>query len=162
MDAKFFRKNAKEDNFDIRIAYDGTWYHQGRPIEREKLAQLFSTVLHYDPGTKEYWLITPVEQGRIEVEDAPYVIIDFNMDDEANTLTLITNLGMEVAPSADHAIYLDHDIPYCTTKNNVPARINRPVRSKLIDIALSQGGYDEDTQTLTLRANDHDHIIARV
>ena len=34
------------------------------------------------------------------------------------------------------------------------------VREKLIDIALSQNGYNETTQELTLKANGYDHIIA--
>ena len=29
----------------IRIAADGTWYHEGRPIRRDSLVRLFSSVL---------------------------------------------------------------------------------------------------------------------
>ena len=159
MDAKFFRKEAEEDAFDIRIDYNGTWYHQGRPIERERLAKLFSTVLHYDADKREYWLVTPVEQGRVEVEDAPYIVTDFKWDEDH--LTLITNLGHEVQPSTDHPIYVENEKPYVVADNHVPARINRATREKLIDIALSQNGYNESDKTLTLTANGHEHIIAR-
>lgn len=158
MDAKFFRKNADEDNFNIRIDYNGVWYHEGKLIERERLAKLFSTALHYDPEKKEYWLITPHEQGRIEVEDAPYIVTDF--DFENGQLNFHTNLGHEVKPSPDHAIFINNEIPYCIISNNVPARINRSVREKLINIALSQNGYNEKTNQLVLKANGHDHIIA--
>ena len=72
MDAQFFRENAVEEQFDIRIDRDGQWFHRGSTIGRDKIAKLFSTVLHYDPNSKDYWLITPVEQGRIEVEDVLY------------------------------------------------------------------------------------------
>ena len=123
MDAKFFKKDAQEDIFDIRIDYNGTWYHKNTPIEREKLVQLFSTVLHYDPKTQDYWLITPHEQGRIEVEDSAYIIIDFEWDNE--NLTLTTNLEHQVKPSPNHSIFLKNKTPYCTIHNNVPARINR-------------------------------------
>ena len=32
-------------NLDIRIARDGTWFHEGSPINRHKLVQLFSSIL---------------------------------------------------------------------------------------------------------------------
>ena len=50
--------------FDIRIAADGSWYHAGGLIGRPALVRLFSTVLRReDDGS--YWLVTPVERGRI-------------------------------------------------------------------------------------------------
>lgn len=159
MDAKFFRKSATEDEFEIRIDYDGTWYHQGRPIERQKLAKLFSTALHYNPDTSEYWLITPVEQGRIKVADAPYIVIDYEWD--GSSLTLKTNLEHQIQPSPKHPIYVLNDTPYCVTYNNVPARINRAVREKLINIALSQDGYDDVSNHLILKANGYEHVIAK-
>ncbi|MEJ0041183.1 MAG: DUF1285 domain-containing protein [Rhizomicrobium sp.] len=36
-------------DIDIRIARDGTWYHQGSPIGRRELVRLFSTILRRDP-----------------------------------------------------------------------------------------------------------------
>jgi len=158
MDAKFFDPTRTEDDFEISIDYHGQWFHDGTPIAREKLAKLFSTALHYDRNTHEYWLITPHEQGRINVADVPYIAIDFNWDDD---LILTTNLDHIVKPDADNPIYCDGDAPYIVVKNNVPARLNRQVREKLIDIALSQNGYDEATEILILKANGHDHIIAR-
>ena len=35
---------------DLRIARDGTWFHQGAPIQRSTLVRLFSTILRRDPG----------------------------------------------------------------------------------------------------------------
>ena len=157
MDAKFFDPTREEDDFKISIDYHGQWFHDGAPIAREKLTQLFSTALHYDRDKQEYWLITPHEQGRIDVVDVPYIVIDFEWNDD---LILKTNLDHTVTPNGDYPIYCDGDAPYIIIKNNVPARLNRSVRDKLIDIALSQNGYDEGTKTLTLKANGHDHIIA--
>ena len=51
----------------MRIARDGTWYHQGSPIRRKPLVKLFSSVLWRD-SDGVYWLQTPVEKGRILVE----------------------------------------------------------------------------------------------
>jgi hypothetical protein len=33
----------------MRIARDGTWYHEGRPISRPPMVRLFSTILRREP-----------------------------------------------------------------------------------------------------------------
>ncbi len=159
MDAKFFDPNREEDQFDISIDYHGQWHHQGSPITRDKLSALFSTALHYDIEKNEYWLVTPHEQGRIEVADVPFIIIDFEWNN--GDLILKSNLGHDIKPDAINPLYCRDNVPYCIVKNNVPARLNRFVRDQLIDIALSQNGYNEDEKILILKANGHDHIIAR-
>ena len=60
-------------HFDIRIKMDGTWLHQGAPITRDKLVKLFASVLHLDQDG-QYWLVTPVEKGRIDVDVAPLLL----------------------------------------------------------------------------------------
>ena len=59
---------------DIRIDRNGTWFYHGSPIGRKELVRLFSTVLNKDENG-DYWLTTPVEKGRIQVEDAPFMAI---------------------------------------------------------------------------------------
>src|ERR1700743_250634 len=59
--------------FAMRIARDGTWFYRGSPIGRKPLVKLFSTVLRRENG--EFWLVTPVERGRILVDDAPFVAV---------------------------------------------------------------------------------------
>src|SRR3546814_4847836 len=61
------------NTYDIRIARDGTWFHEGAPIGRKALVKLFASVLWRDDGG--YWLRTPAEQGRIEVADAPFTAV---------------------------------------------------------------------------------------
>jgi hypothetical protein len=61
-------------DFDMRIARDGTWFYRGSPIGRKPLVKLFSTVLRHENG--EFWLVTPVERGRILVDDAPFVAVE--------------------------------------------------------------------------------------
>src|SRR5690348_9686433 len=60
-------------DFGIRIARDGTWFHEGSPIGRLPLVKLFASVLRREGD--EYWLVTPAERGRILVEDAPFVAV---------------------------------------------------------------------------------------
>ena len=44
-------------DIDIRIAGDGTWFHEGCPIGRLPLVKLFASVLRREDD--DYWLVTP-------------------------------------------------------------------------------------------------------
>ena len=63
----------------MRIARDGTWYYHGSPIGRLPLVKLFATVLRRGPDGG-YWLVTPAEQGLIEVEDVPFVAVELRRE----------------------------------------------------------------------------------
>jgi len=60
----------------MRIAKDGTWYYQGSPINRSSLVRLFSTILRRDEDGC-FYLVTPVEKWRIQVEEAPFIAVSF-------------------------------------------------------------------------------------
>ena len=64
-------------NYEIKIKSDGSWFHKGEKIKRLELIKLFSSALHFKKDG-QHWLITPQERGLVEVEDAPFVIIDIN------------------------------------------------------------------------------------
>src|SRR3546814_4800113 len=74
------------NTYDIRIARDGTWFHEGAPIGRKALVKLFASVLWRDDGG--YWLRTPAEQGRIEVEDAPFTAVELSVKGEGRDQVL--------------------------------------------------------------------------
>ena len=79
--------------FDIRIAADGSWFHEGGLIGRPALVKLFASVLQREAdGT--YWLVTPVERGRIEVEDAPFIGVSVNIEGKGleQQITITTNV----------------------------------------------------------------------
>src|ERR1700690_1324488 len=68
-------------DLDMRIARDGTWFYRGSPITRPRLVKLFASVLRReDDGS--YWLVTPVERGRVSVEDAPFVAVELTSEGE--------------------------------------------------------------------------------
>ena len=96
---------ADPDRFQMRIARDGTWYHQGSPIRRVALVKLFSTVLRRDDDG-DYWLVTPVERGRIEVEDVPFTAVEMNVKGKGKdqVLSFRTNLDEIVNVDADHPL----------------------------------------------------------
>jgi len=127
-------------DFDMRIARDGTWFYRGSPIGRKPLVKLFSTVLRREHG--EYWLVTPVERGRILVDDAPFVAVEVEASGEGpdRRLTFRTNVDDEVTADAEHPIRVDHDpesgrpAPYVTVRGGLEARILRSVFYHLVEM----------------------------
>ncbi len=128
-------------DLDIRIGRDGTWFYHGTPIGRKALVKLFSTVLQRD-ANGDYWLVTPVEKGRIEVEDAPFVAVELIVEGAGpeQVLKLRTNVDDIVAVDADHPLRVTHDResgerrPYVVVRNGLEARLNRPVFYELVEL----------------------------
>ena len=128
-------------DFGIRIGRDGTWYYHGSPIGRKPLVKLFSTVLRKDDDGR-YWLITPVEKGLIEVDDVPFVAVEMTADGKGadQRVTLRTNLDDYVVLGADHPLRVEEDpetgepSPYVLVRDNLEARLARPVFYHLVDI----------------------------
>jgi uncharacterized protein len=75
---------------DFKIAYDGTWFHEGVRIQRDALAKLFSDRALKIDAEGNYWLQTPFEKYPVEVQDVPYVIVDFTETPEGLALTPTT------------------------------------------------------------------------
>src|SRR3546814_20254815 len=55
----------------MRIARDGTWFHEGRPIGRPAQVQLFSTILRRQAG-RGHVLLTPAGKLDSNFEPAPF------------------------------------------------------------------------------------------
>jgi hypothetical protein len=130
---------------DMRIARDGTWFHQGSPIARPEMVRLFSTILRREPdGT--FALVTPVEKLDIDVEDAPFVAVEVKSEGEGETRTLAfrLNVGDVVMAGPDHPLRLDPreegPHPYLEVRPGLDALIARPVYYELANLALAEGG----------------------
>jgi hypothetical protein len=136
-------------HFDMRIGRDGTWYYRGSPIRRKPLVTLFSSVLKRD-GSGQFWLETPVERGRIDVDDAPFVAVALTVSGSGQTQKLLfhTNLDESVTADSDHPIRVEMDAetgepsPYIHVRNGLDALIARPVYYQLADLAVSRQGQD--------------------
>ncbi|MDE0590641.1 DUF1285 domain-containing protein [Halocynthiibacter sp. C4] len=127
-------------DLDMRIARDGTWFYLGTPIGRAGLVRLFSSIIRKDGD--DYFLVTPVEKVGIQVDDAPFVAIDFNAEgkDEAQVLTFETHVGDTVVASAENPIRVSFDpdtkepSPYILVRANLEALIDRKSFYRLIDL----------------------------
>jgi len=139
--------SAQDEAYDIRIAADGTWFHEGAPIGRIALVKLFATVLRRDEAG-DYWLVTPAERGRIVVEDAPFLAVAMTEQGEGADRALVfrTNLDHEVAAGPDHPLTVKVDAetgeprPYIRVKGDsettgLHALIARSVFYDLVSLA---------------------------
>ncbi|HEY9556384.1 MAG TPA: DUF1285 domain-containing protein [Acidimicrobiales bacterium] len=130
--------------YDIRIARDGTWFHEGAPIGRKPLVKLFASVLWRDDGGG-YWLRTPAERGRIEVEDAPFTAVELSVTGEgvSQILAFRTNLDDWVEADAAHPLRVAGDpaggdiSPYILVRDRLEALILRPVYYELAELAVA-------------------------
>jgi hypothetical protein len=144
-EAAVSRRPVDCGHFDIAIARDGTWSYRGSPIRRLPLVRLFSTVLRREAdGT--FWLVTPVERGRITVEDAPFVAVELTRRGEGRQQELIfrTNIDDTVAADADHPLRITNDPatgapnPYILVRNGLEARLSRPVFYDLVELGREE------------------------
>jgi hypothetical protein len=130
------------------IRRDGKWLYRGSVIGRKELVCLFASVLTRD-DEGAYWLHTPAERGRIEVEDVPFLAVelDFTGDGMDQVLTFRTNVDQMVTAGADHPVRVAHDIltceptPYLRVREGegchpIEARISRAVYYELVALAV--------------------------
>jgi len=128
----------------MRIARDGTWFYRGSPIGRQPLVKLFGSVLRREPdGT--YWLVTPAERGRIEVEDVPFLAVALTAEGEGRTQRLIfrTNLDEFVTAGPDNPLRVETaarggPVPYILVRDGLEARLARPVFYDLVDLGTEE------------------------
>ncbi|MEA3030469.1 MAG: uncharacterized protein QOG13_1794 [Sphingomonadales bacterium] len=144
----------------MRIARDGTWYHEGSPIGRPEMVRLFSTILRREPDGG-FVLVTPAEKLDIIVEDAPFVAVELKSEGEgeARTLAFRLNTGDAVIAGPDHALRFKGDSyfsaqpgqadaglgksncphPYLHVRAGLDALVARPVYYELAELALGEG-----------------------
>ncbi|MET0371160.1 MAG: DUF1285 domain-containing protein [Sphingobium sp.] len=130
---------------EMRIARDGTWFHQGSPIGREAMVRLFSTILRREPDGSHV-LVTPVEKLSIDVEDAAFVAVELKTEGkgESRSLAFRLNTGDLVAAGPTNGISLrpheDGPHPYVHVRGGLEALIARSVYYELMNLALEEEG----------------------
>ena len=127
---------------DMRIAREGTWFHQGSPIGREAMVRLFSTILRREPDGS-YVLVTPGEKLDIDVEDAPFIAVELKSEGEGKVrrLAFRLNTGDLVTAGPNHALRFatgdDGPRPYLHVRAGLEALIARPVYYEIAELALA-------------------------
>lgn len=129
---------------DMRIASDGTWFHQGSPIGRPAMVRLFSTILRREPDGRHV-LVTPVEKLDIDVDDAPFLAVELRSEGEGSDqrLTFRLNTGDLVMADRDHPLRFEdrgHGMhPYLHVRGGLEALVARPVYYELANLAIEAG-----------------------
>jgi hypothetical protein len=128
---------------EMRIARDGTWFHQGAPIGRRELVRLFSTLLRKDEDG--FMLVTPAERLSIAVEDAPFVAVLMNVTGTGRDqrLGFTTNVGDETVAGPYHPLRFargEAPVPYVHVRGGLEAKLSRAVYYPLIELAAMEDG----------------------
>jgi hypothetical protein len=127
---------------EMRIARDGTWFHQGSPIGRPAMVRLFSTILRREPDGG-FVLVTPVEKLDIVVEDAPFTAVEMKADGEGRDAKLAfrLNTGDLVTAGPEHPLRfagtVDAPRPYLHVRAGLEALVVRALYYDLAERALA-------------------------
>lgn len=127
----------------MRIARDGTWYHDGAPIERPAMARLFSTVLRREADGRHV-LVTPVEKLDIDVEATAFRAVEMSTEGEGRDRRVAFRLdsGDAVILDAEHPLrVIDTDTgpsPRLLVRHGLEAELTRSVYYELAEIALAE------------------------
>ena len=127
---------------DLVIRRDGSWWHEGTRITRDRLIKLFSRILRKDADGKTY-LVTPVEKIEIEVEAAPFIAVrmDVSGTGEDQRIAFLTNFDEAVVAGPDHPIRVEpsedgEPDPYVHVRGRLEALINRATFYDLAEYAV--------------------------
>lgn len=143
-------------DINLTIALDGRWFYEGSPIGRASLVKLFASVLKKENDS--YFLVTPVEKVGITVEDVPFLVTEWRVDND--DLVLSTQTDDEVVLTKAEQLSLrkppanlqDTDatpIPYVLVRRNLWARLHQNVYYQLLEQATEQQNGNETQFVVT-------------
>ncbi len=120
----------------MRIAADGTWFHDGTPINRPAMVRAFSSLLLREPDGRHV-LLTPQCRQPIIVDDAAFVAVDMQQKDGALAFRLNTDELVLAGPGNPLRAEGDPETPaiYLAVRHGCEARINRSTWLQLVDAA---------------------------
>ena len=158
-------------DMDLVIKANGEWWHEGALMTRNSLVSLFATVLwvEHNEDQIDYYLKTPVQKLRIQVEDVPLLINDVGIvkeivdGNEVSWLEFTTTTGDIVRLDESHAITLrtyagnkdgqaaseSQVRPYMPVRNGLTALIGRNTFYHLTEIGELTEQQGETILTLS-------------
>lgn len=134
---------TREGCIDIQIKRDGRWFHEGREIKRKGLVKIFASILKREG--EFFYLVTPEEKLRIQVDDAPFIAVDFEVAGSGSEQRILfqTNLEDVVLLGTDHplriTVFGDEIRPYIEVRDGLQALIARSAFYRLVDYASEDG-----------------------
>ena len=130
---------------DMVIKSDGSWWHEGSRITRQKLVALFASILRKDEDGVTY-LVTPVEKIAITVERAHFIAtrVDAQGYGENQRLFFKTNMDEVVEVGVENPIRVETDpdtlepSPFITVRGRLEASLARSVFYEIVDLAVTR------------------------
>lgn len=135
-------------NMDLRVSRDGQWIYKGEPLGREAIVRLFSTILRLEDDG-EFYLVTPVEKWRIQVEDTPLLAHSLTVESNGaeQVIKLTTNVGEVLEVGDDHPLDVgnypgtDEPRPVIHVRHGVTARLVTAAFYDLAEHVVERQGH---------------------
>lgn len=130
----------------IMINEQGQWFYDGSEITRPAMVKLFASVVCKEG--EQFYLKTPIEKIAIEVQDAPFVIVSWHIENTAQgqVMCCVDNLARQWLISAEQPLYIKNyknaAVPYLQLPYGCSARVSRSVFYQWAEIAdADERGY---------------------
>ena len=127
---------AETGDSHMRIAADGTWWHEGGAIARPAMVRAFAALLMRE--RQGHWLVTPRQKLSVEVEDAAFLATDMTAKGGALAFRLNTDEIVLAGPGHRLRAAGNAETPalYLSVRRGCEARLNRSTYEQL---ALASG-----------------------
>ena len=142
-------------SMDMKIKKDGGWWHEGELIKRDKLTRLFSSILKKEGD--EYFLVTPVEKWKIQVDDMPFMVLlaEITEKNDQPLVTLMTNMGDVIELNSGSTFDLDGmGLPLVEVRSGLMARLHRNVYYQLAGLAT-----ENEQEQFTITSGGASHVL---
>lgn len=131
-------------DIDIEIRADGSWWHEGRPFERQAIVRLFASILRREEDG-HYYLVTPGEKWRLRVEAHPLVITEIDANEQGGETVLVAtlNTGKRYPVDAEHPLFLDperNNVAGIRLPHGLTALCTRAAWYRLAEFAAGEDG----------------------
>lgn len=139
---------------DLQIKANGDWFYTGTVFKRPALVKLLASVLKKEGD--DYFLVTPVEKIKIQVDDAPFVLTQWHWQDDNHTVMVVeNNVGNEFVLDANHPMFINElGELYVTVRRNLLAKVHRNIYYQWVDLA-KEVQTDKGTELMFISANSH-------
>ncbi|MEQ6885047.1 DUF1285 domain-containing protein [Salicola sp. Rm-C-2C1-2] len=133
---------AFTDDLELFISRSGRWFFQGRAVTRSAMRRLFASIMRRE-SDGYYYLLTPHEKYRIQVEDVPFLAHSVEQEGEgdARVLYLQTDVEDQFPIGESHPLIVRTDQssgepqPYVMVRRGLQARIERSAFYHLTELA---------------------------
>ncbi len=133
-------------DLDMRIDREGRWFYQGGELKRSAMVKMFSSILRREGD--DYFLLTPAEKWRINVEQAPFLMVAMRVENAGTKdqfIVLETNVGNEVLVSRDNPLWLvesdrGEQLLMIEVRSSLPGLLSRAVFYELVEQNAEEEG----------------------